>query len=425
LPDGTTLLVGHDETDLFGFISTEARLYTVHSNGGVTTVPLNPISSLSNSSARGISKNGEYIVGYSSLFELFAEGTVWRRAAPQAPIGTGTMTHPEIMDTSSRMFAVSNDFTAVGVAGGIIPVRWTETTGLQTLAGHTPPGESLGGAADITPDGSVIVGMVATGETGIPLRPAVWTSADAHQTVVLLESAPVQKGEALAISPGGEWIGGAIDTLGALWRAGQPIPVLDSSGVPFRASIRGVTDDGLAFGYSHPDDQGQLSGASRGVVWHPTFNGVRTLEEWLSTEYSLSLPRRDFAVTDVMVEAGYAHLAVTAADGGFYVRVPLDNCGATAGDVNCDGQVDRTDVAVLVQNFGAGPGASRDQGDVNGDFAVSLADGFIIQSHLDPASAGIAAHVVPEPRVSALLGGFAAVLVLLKTAIGRRRAFAK
>ncbi|MCO6429246.1 MAG: hypothetical protein J5J00_00160 [Deltaproteobacteria bacterium] len=52
------------------------------------------------------------------------------------------------------------------------------------------------------------------------------------------------------------------------------------------------------------------------------------------------------------------------------------------GDVNEDGLVNRTDVAILVGNFGKQSGATRSQGDLNGDGVVSLLDLAIVQRNL-------------------------------------------
>jgi hypothetical protein len=76
------------------------------------------------------------------------------------------------------------------------------------------------------------------------------------------------------------------------------------------------------------------------------------------------------------------------------------------GDIDQDGDVDRTDAATFSQFFGLDIGSIWVTGDFNGDHATTLADFAILQAHLNlaPATSPPASHQsVPEPSSLALL----------------------
>jgi hypothetical protein len=59
----------------------------------------------------------------------------------------------------------------------------------------------------------------------------------------------------------------------------------------------------------------------------------------------------------------------------FTLNLPADPCaGLPAGDVDGDHDVDLTDLATLLTNFGVGSGATRAMGDLDGDMDVDLTD---------------------------------------------------
>ena len=65
-----------------------------------------------------------------------------------------------------------------------------------------------------------------------------------------------------------------------------------------------------------------------------------------------------------------AGMAVPARIGAYEVQPPCD----IVGDLDQDGDVDLTDLATLLANFGLPSGQTRATGDVNGDGAVNLTD---------------------------------------------------
>jgi hypothetical protein len=84
------------------------------------------------------------------------------------------------------------------------------------------------------------------------------------------------------------------------------------------------------------------------------------------------------------------------------------------GDVNLDGTINRRDVSLLVQNFGKATNATWDDGDLDGDGKVGLADLAIVQQRFTssggpiivppPVDIAADAAAVPEPASLTMLG---------------------
>jgi T5SS/PEP-CTERM-associated repeat protein len=83
------------------------------------------------------------------------------------------------------------------------------------------------------------------------------------------------------------------------------------------------------------------------------------------------------------------------------------------GDLNSDGLVNRADLAILVGNLGMATGATLSQGDMNGDFKISLADVMMLRSHW--SSPGSPTAAVPEPTA------WCSVVMAISTMVLRRR----
>jgi hypothetical protein len=70
------------------------------------------------------------------------------------------------------------------------------------------------------------------------------------------------------------------------------------------------------------------------------------------------------------------------------------------GDINGDGVVTRTDVAMFAEHFGRTDYAWFADGDFDGDHRVTLQDLALLQAHLTPLAASSSA--VPEPSTACL-----------------------
>ncbi len=98
---------------------------------------------------------------------------------------------------------------------------------------------------------------------------------------------------------------------------------------------------------------------------------------------------------------------VDAADVEFLLH---DIIGTEYGDLNLDGSIDQTDLALWQAGFGTSSGAGYFNGDIDGDGDSDGTDYLILQSNLGFVSQSIAAsNAVPEP--SSQLLGMAALLI--------------
>jgi hypothetical protein len=83
---------------------------------------------------------------------------------------------------------------------------------------------------------------------------------------------------------------------------------------------------------------------------------------------------------------------------------------ALPGDIDLDGDVDRSDAAIFSQFFGRESGSVWTTGDFDGDTTTTLADLVLLQSNLGQTSLSPAAAAVPEPST----------LLLMLVAVGSR-----
>ncbi|MEX2188756.1 MAG: dockerin type I domain-containing protein [Pirellulales bacterium] len=111
--------------------------------------------------------------------------------------------------------------------------------------------------------------------------------------------------------------------------------------------------------------------------------------------------------------SGFVAQYNTAATTPTTIDAYFDNMSSTTlrpGDVNLDGTVNRADAAILARNFGMSAGATWDDGDLDGNGRVDLADMAQVQRRLTtgpviigpPVDVAANAAAVPEPS-SAIL----------------------
>ncbi len=72
---------------------------------------------------------------------------------------------------------------------------------------------------------------------------------------------------------------------------------------------------------------------------------------------------------------------------------------ALPGDIDLDGNVDRSDLALLTANLGMSTGATWTTGDLNADGATSLHDLMLLRNLLGASAAASASTPVPEPAM--------------------------
>jgi glucose/arabinose dehydrogenase len=124
-----------------------------------------------------------------------------------------------------------------------------------------------------------------------------------------------------------------------------------------------------------------------------------------------------FQVDPGLLESGENVLAVEihqhsqgSSDISFDLRLSgVRSSSTTPGDLNGDGVVDRTDVAILAANYGLEMDATREQGDLSDDDKVGLADLAMLQASLTVGPGG--SVPVPEPATWLVTGVVCALLL--------------
>jgi hypothetical protein len=116
---------------------------------------------------------------------------------------------------------------------------------------------------------------------------------------------------------------------------------------------------------------------------------------------SINLSSVAAAVNNPNFAVRFAWQFNTANDNGWLDNILLTGTPLVPGDIDLDGDVDRTDVAQFSRHFGRTGGATWATGDFNADGRATLADWAILQSHLGSHAPTPAA--VPEPATLALV----------------------
>lgn len=103
----------------------------------------------------------------------------------------------------------------------------------------------------------------------------------------------------------------------------------------------------------------------------------------------------------------------------FVVQTPM----APFGDLDHNGVVNQTDMALFAGHFGTISGASTATGDFNGDGAVGLSDMLILRNNFAAVGGGnFSAAAVPEPSTYALAAGGFAAFIWARRRAGRKTA---
>ena len=257
-----------------------------------------------------VSPNGEYIAGFSYTVDSigFGEGVVWNRTDLSNPDTVGHL------GTTNQSVAidVSNNGVAVGDAdGGRKAFRWNETEGIVELA-PGPIGVNAG--IGVSANGNVVSGF---GLNGIgQAQAAVWDE-NGH---TFLDDEFRLGSRADVVSPNGRIIGGHTSEFDltvfetfvypAVWIDHELTIIPDSNGDNFVGNVKGVADNGYVVGTTVNNIHSQTD---QGYIWHPDFpNGARLFDEWLATEYGVTLPHSSASVMDVVLYNNALNFAVDA-----------------------------------------------------------------------------------------------------------------
>ncbi|MCB9874371.1 MAG: hypothetical protein H6821_09360 [Planctomycetaceae bacterium] len=307
LDNGHSVLVANRVNQSTGF--SEGVIFNVDTSAGSFTESVAG-SFGGDTFLTSISPNGVYFSGYSEVNSTAPfEGFRAEVANPTVLSGTGGLGPvPE-----SFAFDVSDSGVVVGSTHGLLlPYKWEPSSGIVALIAE-PNG---GGGQGISAAGAIAGGTF----TGMGRFNAVhWQGANQE----LLPTSEGFNSTAADISPDGEYIGGVVtfedltlfETINqpAVWSNGELTRLEDADGNAFRGRVAAVSDNGFAVGESSD---------GRGFIWHESFAGVRLFDEWLLTEFGLTVPSAILSVTDVYFDGVTLTFAVTGTNGLIQTPVP-------------------------------------------------------------------------------------------------------
>jgi probable HAF family extracellular repeat protein len=416
------------------------------------------------SGANGVSADGCIVVGMSTSGQG-SEAFRWDRRGGGGMVGLGDLAGGT---NSSSAWAASADGTVIvgtsGSASGLEAFRWTAATGMVSL-GDLAGGPFFSVANSVSADGRVVAGY---GHSASGQEAFHWTAASGIRGLGDLAGGTFESAAAGISADGTVIVGiGASDAgnQAIRWTQAEGMTGLgDLSGGAFFSGANGVSADGTvvvgndyselpgqAFLWHAPDGMnglGFLPGAdltpwsealdvsavgyrvagfsgtaitgSVATVWDPA-NGMRRVDEILAAEGVGISGWRLVEATGISdngrIVVGRGVNPQGKQEAWLALLPGSSPDPSIPGDANLDGTVDRRDLAIVVEHFGATCGATFEQGDFDGDGGVSMMDLLIVKRQFgDPGAPGGAAAGtatgpagVPEPATVWLALAFAAI----------------
>lgn len=164
----------------------QAFIWTVSSSERLLT--LDSIDSQKDSVANGISRNGDYIAGWSTTANNGTHAVYWKNIGSGNPLGSGTLQYAlvDLGTLNNGAYSAANaiaadSLTIVGVAtdgannNQSVAYRWTPNTGMVSLGAVNNGGYS--NAFAVSDDGGVIVGVAEDGNAQNASRAFRWTAS--------------------------------------------------------------------------------------------------------------------------------------------------------------------------------------------------------------------------------------------------------
>lgn len=163
-------------------------------------VALQPLAGGTYSEARGLSTNGEFVVGRSGS-SSGQRAFRWSAATGMLDLGVlaGGSVSSALGTSADGSFVVGTSGSSLGPAGGDRVMRWSAQGGLEQLG--VLPGGDLSWGRGISDDGSVVVGMSTTSGGNRAFR---WTGGVMQQ----LSSTNISSSSAEAVSGNGQVVVG-------------------------------------------------------------------------------------------------------------------------------------------------------------------------------------------------------------------------
>ncbi len=321
------------------------------------------------SDARAVSANGAVVVGQSSA-AVYLEAFRW--TAEGGMVGLGHLfEHPSWSDAwgtsvdGSVVVGASTEYSRTEA------FRWEN--GVMVGLGDLPGGDFYSWAMGVTPDASVIVGQAT----------AAWTQEAVRWDDGVITSLGCLPGGgyagAMAVTPDGSVIVGASNSTDSgyygfealRWtEAGGMVGLGDLAGGDFLSCAIDVSADGsIIVGY------GYTAAGSTAFIWDAD-NGMRNLRDVLVNEYGLDLTGWILSWANGISADGTTIVGDgTNPDGNDEAWIAhLGSPSPCPGDLDGDGDVDLSDLAQLLANYGTTSGATYEDGDLDADGDVDLTD---------------------------------------------------
>jgi len=235
------------------------------------------------SKSYSVSGDGSIIVGAgSSENAIPLEAFQWTN--PGGMVGLGYLS----AEPYSEAFAVSDDgLTIVGTGRSYEAFRWTQGTGMVSLQ-SLPPGIIGSGARAVSPDGSIVVGGIASATDDQAMR---WTRGTGMVGLGYLPNPPTNKSVALGISADGLVTIGFSSSEAAGLNGTEAFRWTQADGMVGLGDLPGGMSGSIAFdtnsdGSIIVGEGSTPSGGSSAFIWD-AINGMRPLQDVLLNDYGL------------------------------------------------------------------------------------------------------------------------------------------
>ncbi len=320
-------------------------------------VPLGTLPGFGSGLATGISASGRHVVGYLTQGAV-SEAFLW--SAVEGMVSLGDL--PGGVH-SSRAYNISTDGSTVVGRGDQVdnwPIvtgeafRWTPGTGMVGL-GFSKPHHEDSEAWCLSADGSIIAGLSYT--NGLDGEAFIWTQGAGMVGLGDVPGGPDEFSVAADMTPDGSVIVGECSPAGGYegfrWtQATGMVPLGDLPGGDHYSSAFAVTADGnIIVGMGNWDGG---FGAARATIWDP-MHGLRELQPVLESEYGLDLTGWTLLyANDISADGRYIIGQGFNPNGD--LEAWLVDLGSTpcAGDFNGDGVLNFFDVQAFLNAFSSG-----------------------------------------------------------------------
>jgi len=259
-----------------------------------------------------ISRDGCYIAGAASLStngSVLDGAALWNAAIPGNPQWLGSIAGESYLEPHG-VASLTNEPMVIGVTGSLgFGVVWKPTQGWVGLP--NPPQHGQTGLTGVSADGSVIVAFASATHPGFdPLvwKDGVWLTLDRGD----FPADYAFPNGADAVSHDGTVVAGYAGGRPAFWCA---------TNYPLRMVTMNGTNLPLSWAGGIATDGGWVAGGSGGRGWIASVadGKAQFVEDWIQTNFSLTITQTVTSVYDVLVDHGEMFLILETDSGGVFV----------------------------------------------------------------------------------------------------------